>query len=295
MSVSPGNLSEESIRKGLRSEAVQHPATVIPLALAGLSLIHLLEISPFPIRAMWAFITLAVSLAAAAGSFYWIYSIRHDAAYARLVQEIMARKGLESQEASQAEIEQIRELLLAELTAIDATASLKALNDLDREYEQLQLVLDRQEEEPSLSIAHIPGLARETYREGLYVLTNGLQLSRAIHTSNRAGLEAEIVQIEKEIGVLNKDDRQHMRVKLREETVASHRERLEMADQQQYRLDELLFQCDRCEASLSRTRMEMTSLQAGRSESSVNSVTEALQTTIAQAKEIQEELKRLGF
>ena len=44
-----GRLSEESIRKELRSEALQHPATMIPLALAGLSLIHLMGISPFPI------------------------------------------------------------------------------------------------------------------------------------------------------------------------------------------------------------------------------------------------------
>ncbi len=244
---------------------------------------------------MWALITLAGSLVAAAGSFFWIYSVRHDTAYARLVQEIMAQQGLEIQEASQAEIEQIRELLMAELTAIDFTTGLKALSDLNHEYEQLQLVLDRQEEGSSMSNAHIPGLARETYREGLNVLTNGLQLSRAIHTSNRKELEAEIVQIEKEIEVLGKDDRQQMRVKLREEMVTLHRERLEMTDQQQYRLDELLFQCDRCEASLSRTRMEMASLQAGRSETSVNSVTEALQRTIAQAKEIQEELKKLGF
>ena len=289
------NLSEASIRKQLRSGAVQHPATLIPLAVAGLSLIHLIGISPFPIGAFWAIIVLIGSLAAGSGSFFLIYSIRHDAAYAKLVQEIMAQQGHESREASQAEVQQMRENLRTGLTAIGSTSGLKALTDLDYEYEQLQLVLDRQDETTSMSIAHIPGLAEETYREGLNVLENGLHLSRAIHTSNKGSLEAEIVQIEEEIETLKKDDRQARRVKIREETVASHRERLEMIDQQQFRVDELLYQCDRCEASLSRTRIELASLQAGSSDSSVSAVTETLRRTITQAKEVQEEMRRLGF
>ncbi len=77
--------------------------------------------------------------------------------------------------------------------------------------------------------------------------------------------------------------------------MASHLELLEMIDQQQYRIDELLFQCDRCEAALFRTRIELASVQAGSSETSVSAVTETLQRTIAQAKEVQDELRRLGF
>ncbi len=289
------NLSEASIRKQLRSEAVQHPATLIPLALAGLSMIHLIGISPFLIGPLWTIMVLIGSLVAGAGSFFWIYSIRHDTAYAKLVQEIMAQQGQESREACQAELQQMREALRIGLTAIDSKAGLKALTDLDYEYEQLQLVLNRQDEPSSMSIAHIPGLAQETYREGLNVLSNGLQLSRAIHTSNKGSLEAEIVQFEQDIGTLSMDYGQQMRVKIREDNVASHQERLEMINQQQYRVDELLYQCDRCEASLSRTRLELASLQAGSSETSVSVVTETLRKTITRAKEVQEELRRLGF
>ncbi len=290
-----GRLSEESIRKELCSEALQHPATMIPLALAGLSLIHLMGISPFPVGAFWAIILLIGSLAAGAGSFFWIYSIRFADAYAKLVQEIMAQQELESRESNQAEVEQLREDLETGLTAIDSTAGLKALTDLDHEYEQLLLVLNHQDELSSISIAQIPGLAQETYREGLNVLANGLQLSQAINASNKEGLDAEIVQIQREIEILRKDDRQQIRVKIREEAVASHQERLEMIDQQQYHVDELLFQCDRCEASLSRTRIELASLQAGSPETSVSAVTGTLQRTIAQAKEVQDELRGLGF
>ena len=213
------DLTEASIRKTLRSEALQHPATLIPLGLAGLALIHLSGISPFPIGALGAIALLIGSLAVGSGSFYWIYSIRHNAAYAKLVQEILAHQGQESLAASQAEVQQQWEDIRTGLIAIDSTAGLRALTDLDYEHEQLQLILERQDGATYTSIAHIPALALETYREGLNVLANGLHLSMAIHTSNKEGLEAEIVQIEKEIETLKKDDNQDRRVKIMRLTV----------------------------------------------------------------------------
>ncbi len=292
---SSAELSETSIRRQLRSEAFQHPATLFPLGLAGLSLLLLLDISPFQIPALAAIILLITSLIAAACSFFWIYSIRHDLEYAKIVQGIMALQGQETGEAGQAEIKKIRETLQAGFSGIEFGAGLKALSDLHHEYNQLQIVMKRQDGTLSMSVSHIPGLAEETYREGLNVLENGVQLSLAIRTLNKGMLEKEIVEIDKELEILRKDKGQESRVNLREEMVASHRERLEMINQQQLRADELLFQCDRCEASLSRTRIELASLQAGNSETSVSAVTESLQRTIDRAKEVQEELKRLGF
>ena len=120
-------------------------------------------------------------------------------------------------------------------------------------------------------------------------------MERAIRSSDRESLEAEVVQLEGEIGFLRGDEAQVPRVKIMEETVASHKERLDMIKQQQLRVDQFLRQSDRCEASLHLTRMEMAALQADRSEASVGAVAETLLRTINQAKEVQEELKRLGY
>ena len=292
---SSAELSETSIRIQLRSEAFQHPATLLPFGLAGLAAILFIDISPFQIPTFWAIILLIASLIAATGSFLWIYSIRYDVEYARIVQGLMALQAKESREAEQAEIKKIRETLKAGFTGIDFQAALKALTGLDHEYQQLQLVLCQQNETVAMSVSHLPGLVEETYREGLNVLVNGLQLSLAIHPLNKGRPEEEIVEIEKELETLREDEGQESRIKLREEKIASHRELLEMINQKQYQADELLFQCNRCEASLARTRIELASLQAGSSATSVNSVTQSLRSTINQAKEVQEELKRLGF
>ncbi len=163
-------LSEASIRKQLLSEALQHPWTLFPLGLAGLAVIILIGISPFQIPVWWTIILLIASLIAAAGLFLLIYFIRHDVEYAKVVQGIVALQGQESRDAGQAEMERMRETLRAGFNRIDSEAGLKALTDLDHEYEQLQLVLSRQSETVSLSVSHIPGLAEETYREGLNVL-----------------------------------------------------------------------------------------------------------------------------
>ena len=42
-------------------------------------------------------------------------------------------------------------------------------------------------------------------------------------------------------------------------------------------------------------RIELAALKADNVDASVNSVTQALQKTITQAKEVQEELKKLGY
>ena len=60
-------------------------------------------------------------------------------------------------------------------------------------------------------------------------------------------------------------------------------------------MDQLLHQCESCEASLHRTRIEIAALKADTAESSVRALTDTLRMTINQAKEVQEELKRLGY
>ena len=289
------DLSEASIRAELRSLALQHPATIIPFAIVVLCVVYLLIFPSRFIPPVLVIIVLILSALVAVGFFVWIYSVRHDKEYARLVQQIMATQRRESREVEEAEVTGLRDTLKSGFTALESAAGLKALTDLDYEYEQLRIVLNRQDETASMSIAHIPGLAEETYQQGLNVLANGLQLSQAIHTSNQEKLEEEIAEIEKEMESLKKDGTQARRVSIREETVALHKDRLEMISQQQARVDEVFYQCDRCEASLARTRIELAALQAGSSGASVSGVTETLRRTIDQAKEIQEELKKLGF
>ncbi len=289
------SLSDEAIRKELRSEAIQHPATTIALASCILSIIYLVFFSSAFGGALAAIILLVCSGVAATGSFFWHYSVRYSEAYASRVQEVMEFQETEQRGLEQAELKQLRGGLETGLSSVDSAEGIKALKALVYEYEQLLHVLDRKKETDPLSVAHIPALAEETYRQGLSVLTDVLELARVIHSSDKKRLEAEIAELKKEIRSLSGDKSTAAQVEIKEATVASHKERLDMIKEQHLRVDKLVYQSDRCEASLHRTRIELAALKADSSETSVDAVTETLEKTINQAKEVQEELRRLGL
>ena len=127
------------------------------------------------------------------------------------------------------------------------------------------------------------------------VLADSLGLMTAVHSPTNERLEKEIVDIERELETLRGDQSQAERVRMREETIASHKERLDLVKQQQLRVDQLLHQCENCEASLHRTRLDVAGFRADTAESSVRALTDTLRATINQAKEVQEGLKRLGY
>lgn len=185
--------------------------------------------------------------------------------------------------------------LQKEFSALGWEAGLKSLAELEYEYEQLRAVLGSFEGSGGLPANDIPRLARETYRQGLKVLSNAQELVQAVHASNRDKLEEEIAELQSEVEALRQETSPDERIRYREETIVSHRRRLALLDQQQPRVDELLYQAELCEASLARAHVELAALRAGESDGSVSTVTNTLQSTIEGAREIQEELRRMGF
>ena len=144
-------------------------------------------------------------------------------------------------------------------------------------------------------MAQIPYLAEETYRQGLNVLTNVLELLLATRSSDRRRLETEATKLEGEIQKLRGDDSQAGRLRIREATLSSVKERLDLVSQQELRAEEFIYRSRLSEDALAKTRIELAALKAGSSETGVTAVSESLQKTINQAKEVQEELRRLGF
>ena len=178
---------------------------------------------------------------------------------------------------------------------VGSEPGLGALRQLEHEYQQLAPLLQRRRATDPLSVAHLPALAEETYRQGLSVLEDALELARTVNSADVDKLEGQAAQLEAETRSLSEDGEQDTRLKMRREALATHRELLEMIVRQTLRLDELLHQSQRCQTSLQRTRIELATLRADRSAANVDSVTDSLRRTISQARGVQEEMKRLGF
>jgi hypothetical protein len=126
------------------------------------------------------------------------------------------------------------------------------------------------------------------------VLQDALDLNRAVTATDRRRQEEEIADFESRLAAARRSDAPAGRLRLIEERLASARDDLEFMNKQSLRVDELLYQADRCGASLHRTRMELAALRADSSEDGVNAVIDTLRLTIRHAKGVQEEMKRLS-
>jgi len=174
-----------------------------------------------------------------------------------------------------------------------------SLVQLISEYEQLQTALSQQRATDPLSTSLIPGMAEETCRRGLGVLSDALELMQIFQTPGRTSvrfkLEKQIAGLVKDIQALKSNPDQVEIIKVKKESLIFCKKRLDMLNQLQLHIEQLLYHAQRCEAALQTTRVELAAVRAGSSKSSVDSVIEVLQERINQVKEVQDELTKMGY
>lgn len=76
---------------------------------------------------------------------------------------------------------------------------------------------------------------------------------------------------------------------------ASHRQLLAHHEESRQRGCDLMFEAERCTAALAETRIELTSVRAGDTRVDVDAVVETLQETIRRVREVQNEMRRMGY
>lgn len=287
-------LSEETIKKALRTDALQHPVTIIPLASFFISTIYILLYAPIFGGSIIAIALIICSGLAATGAFFWRYFIRFNEEYLKKTQELLDALDREDGARHRADLRRRRERLQIGFLDANSSEGIKAVQALVHEYEHLQPILVNRTMSDPLSIAHIPVLVEETYQLGLDVLGHALELVKTIQSPHNRRLRTEITNLGNEILSLEKDDHPSGRVKIKEQIMISHKERLELIGRLELRVDELLHQANRCEATLHQTRIELAALKADSAEASVSEVIQSLQSTIRQAKEVQDEMKKLA-
>ena len=293
--IATGALSEQAIKRQLRTDAALHPAALLPLAVSIMAVIYLLVLSPVFGGRPWAIVLAVVSGAVAAAAFTWRYAFRYTEEYARQSGDLLVRMDEERERLERAEATRLLETLHSGFMSVGSAQGLKALGELAAEYQELASVLVRNSDADPLSITRLPILADETYRRGLSVLSDALELMKAADTSVRGRVQSEIAELEREIETSKGEATLAERSRLKEETLASHLQRLEMLDRLRLRVYQLLYQAFRCEAALQGTRIELAAVRTGSSQTSVDSVIDALERTMRQAQEVQEELKRIGY
>ena len=288
-------LSEMAVKSWLRRDAACHPASLLPLGTAVVSGGYALLLAPGTGGPLWATMLLGISLAVSGACFLWRHTFRYQQRYGIRVQELLDAMNRERTERELVEAAQLRQALEAGFSTAGSVEGLKVLTGLVCEYEQLQTEPRQNKDTDTLSVTLVPSLAAETYSQGLSALSDAWYLMKLAPTLERERLEREIDGLEVEVEALKGDQRQSERLRIREDTLESHRGRLDMLVQLEVLIDQLLYQAGRCEASLHRARLELGALRTGSSEKSVSSVIGPLRETLSRAKEVQDELRRLGY
>jgi hypothetical protein len=265
---------------------------MIPLSVAFLAGAYRFILAPEAGAGGPALAAASAALVAAGAAFFVVLpKAYHGIAEAR-AQELSER----THEREHQELRGLGESLGLGFAAAESTEGVEVLRRLSDEYQQLGPALAREAGGIGLVNAQVPGLATETYRRGLSVLVDALELTTTARTPGPERLRAEIVSLEREIASLQYETGHEPRLALRRRALDSHRERLAMLEDLQLQIDQLFSQARQCEAALHRTRITMAALRVGgETGSDPESVIRALQRTIEQARAVQDEVRKLGY
>lgn len=285
-------LSGKSVQLQILSEALQHPTTLYPFAGSVVTALYAFFFGPFFGGGAEALLVALGVGAVSFGSFFWRYFIQGEDSARKKVQAMIAERERGQRVSARAELEQICRELEAGFRGIRSAQGLKELRELVHEYQELEAVMGSQDESDFVLLAQIASTARETYRQGLHILSYAHDLMRVVQTTDRKSLEEEIADLERQIRSLRTQADAEQRIKIKETTLASHRQRLALLANQEQRLEQLFGQSDLCEAALQRVRVELPTLKAaaGLSEERVGKVTTELIATIESAKRMQQML-----
>lgn len=237
-------------------------------------------------------VLLALFLTVAVGSFLWRFVIRYADEYARHTHELVVREAEAAVRMQRTGTLHLRERLQIGFANVGSSDGLIALRALNTEWEQLEPTLQARKATDPLSLQRAAALASEAYERGLSVLQDALELMNAAGLTERTRLEWEIGRLQEEAAVARVDPE---RARIRQDTLDLHTQRLRLLDQLQLGAEHLIYQARRCEASLQKARVEVAAMRVGGADANIDAVVDALNGTIRQVKEVQEELQRLGY
>lgn len=249
----PEDFSNKAVARAVLSEAIQHPTTLLPAAVALLSGLYMGLVS-FD----------ATSLAVGVGSGLlslasWIYHyfIRGDKIAENYIKELKEKR----KEYKKQQVEDIEE----KCKAAGFTEGQQAARELLEAYTRLyQFLKEKSKKVKSQTAQRFMILAEETYDQGVQFLNKALVLYQALVQIDEEKLIKELRAWQKEVKNLekyrNKEDQKDLVVKVLEEKINSHRKRLELFSGRGETLKQLMDQCEVLEATLDSTYLEVVDL-----------------------------------
>jgi hypothetical protein len=165
---------------------------------------------------------------------------------------------------------------------------------LSDEFEAVAEVVGRSDSgSPANLAALLPDLAQETYGHGMSALSDAVDLLEFAEGPGHRRLVSELEEVERRLAAdAYPDERARSRDR---ERLTSHRQLLDRHGEARQRACDLLFEAERCSTALAEARIELAAARASGVHGDVDTVVQTLQATIRHVREVQDELRRLGY
>lgn len=287
----PEDFSNKAVTQAVFSEAIQHPTTLFPAAVALLSGLYMGLVS-FD----------ETSLAVAVGSgllslVSWIYHyfIRGEKIAENYIQELKEKR----KDYKKRQVEDIEERCKAAGFAEGEQAARELLEAYTRLYKFLK---EKSKKVRSKTAQRFMILAEETYDQGVQFLNKALVLYQALVQIDDKKLIKELRAWQKEVNDLGKyrnedKEQKDLVIKVLEEKINSHRKRLELFSERRETLKQLMDQCEILEATLDSTYLEVVDLindDPFFTSSRHDNAASNLEHAVAAARKAEDRLRNLG-
>jgi len=283
----PEEFSEKSITKAVLSETLQHPLTMFPLALGGVSLVAMFLLNPLAFQ----FFISAVSLGAF-GTAMWIvnYFLRGPMFVRRYFERLLS----EQQKSKRESHLQIRKRL-AELP--DYPEALEAYDELMKAYDKFLGMLKEQSNQP-LMVSELSKHAEATLDKGMETLDKLAGVLSAMQNVDIDKLSIDKRQLEETLSRYKSDDKLSERQRRQREATLKRmqalQERIDTYRECETLAHELLASCEQCENALENGFLKLSGRASVSATPDVDDVVASMEISVESVRRVEEMLKNLS-
>ena len=286
----PEDFSNRAVSQAVFSEAIQHPTTLFPAAIALLSGLYMGLVS-------FDETSLAVTLVSGLFSLAsWIYHyfVRGEAIAENYIKELKEKRKVYKKQ----QVEDIEE----RCRAAGFTEGQQAARELLEAYTRLyQFLKEKSIKVKSKTAQRFMILAEETYDQGVQFLNKALVLYQALVQIDEKKLINELRAWQEEVKGLEKyknknEEQKDLVIQALQEKIDSHRKRLELFSGRGETLKQLMDQCEVLEATLDSAYLEVVDLIDSDPLMSVKHENAAsnLERAVSAARKAEDRLRNLG-
>jgi Protein kinase domain len=277
--------------------ALQHPSTLVSIVVVGLAAIFLFVLAAELGMAIVAESLLVVGMIAVVGSFAWRYT-RAERSRARQIERTQRERDsvalAHASALTRADARARLESQFAGLESDDADEGARVLAALGDTFEAVTEVVRRGHTGTPENLATLlPDLAQETYDHGMSALSGAVELFEFAGGQGHRRLVIELEEVERRLAA---DAYTDSRARSRDQDrLTSHRQLLDRHREAHQRACDLMFEAERCSTALAEARIELASARRSGVHGDVDTVVHTLQATIRHVREVQDELRSLGY